>query len=113
MTIIWFKFDVTILWLYSDTKNIIYESFKQEDNFIVGLKKFSDTDIIGFDNSKNIYSKPFNQCCLMELRANQDLSFTGLSIWYGFQNDGIWTTELRKRLARQRKWELQIAELGC
>ena len=37
----------------SDTKSIIYESFKQSDNFILGLKKLSDNDIIGFNNSKN------------------------------------------------------------
>jgi penicillin-binding protein 1A len=37
----------------SDTKNIIYESFKSSDNFFVGLKKISDNDVIGIDNSKN------------------------------------------------------------
>ena len=37
----------------SDTNNIIYESFKASDNFFVGLKKISDNDIVGLDNSKN------------------------------------------------------------
>ena len=37
----------------SDTQNIIHESFKSSDNFFVGLKKLSDNNIVGFDNSKS------------------------------------------------------------
>ena len=36
----------------ADTKNIIYESFKPEDNFIVRLEKFSNKDRLGLYNSK-------------------------------------------------------------
>ena len=36
----------------SKTKNIIYESFKPEDNFIVGFKNLSDKDTLGFYDSE-------------------------------------------------------------
>ena len=34
------------------TKNVIYESFKPEDNFIVGFKNLSDKDTLGFYDSE-------------------------------------------------------------
>ena len=37
----------------TDTKNIIYESFKSGDNFMAGLEKLSNKDTLGFYDSKN------------------------------------------------------------
>ena len=37
----------------TNTKKIIYESFKSEDNFMVDLENPSNTDTLGFYDSKN------------------------------------------------------------
>ena len=37
----------------SNTKKIIYESFKSEDNFLVDLEKLSNKDTLGFYDSEN------------------------------------------------------------
>ena len=36
-----------------NTKKIIYESFKSEDNFMVGLEKLSNKDTLEFYDSDN------------------------------------------------------------
>ena len=37
----------------NNTKKVIYESFKEEDNFIVGLENLSDKNRFGFYDSDN------------------------------------------------------------
>ena len=37
----------------NDTKEVIYESFKEKDNFVVSFEKLSDKDRLGFNDLKN------------------------------------------------------------
>ena len=37
-----------------NAKNVIYESFKPEDNFMTELEKYSNKDKLGFDNLENV-----------------------------------------------------------
>ena len=72
-------------YIFDKTQN---PNYKQElrDKFLCIIYILKELDIYSaiLIIHKIYTANPINLGCLMELQSNQDLSFTGLSIWYRF-----------------------------